>query len=128
MIDYIIKIGDIMNKKAFTLVEVLAVVLLLGLLALVVTPKVLEQKDKKENEITEAEKKVLYSDAGEYVRNNTKYNIKEGNVFCIKVNTLIEEDAISMDADDFKDQIIKITVDENTNFNYSLTNNCKEVN
>ncbi|MBP3461127.1 MAG: prepilin-type N-terminal cleavage/methylation domain-containing protein [Bacilli bacterium] len=117
-----------MNKKGFTLVEVLAVVLLLGLLALVVTPKVLEQKDKKENEITEAEKKVLYSDAGEYVRNNTKYNIKEGNVFCIKVNTLIEEDAISMDADDFKDQIIKITVDENTNFNYSLTNNCKEVN
>ena len=70
----------------------------------------------------------MYSDAGEYVRNNTKYNIKEGNVFCIKVNTLIEEDAISMDADDFKDQIIKITVDENTNFNYSLTNNCKEVN
>ncbi len=117
-----------MNKKGFTLIEVLAVVLLLGLLALVVTPRVLEQKDKQEKKITESEKKILYADASEYVRNNTKYNIKEGNIFCIRVNTLIDENKISMDADDFKGKIIKITVDENTNFNYDIVDECKEVN
>jgi prepilin-type N-terminal cleavage/methylation domain-containing protein len=117
-----------MNKKGFTLVEVLAVVLLLSLLALVLTPKVLEQKAKKEKELTEVEKKVLYSDASEYVRNNSKYNIKEGNVFCIKVNDLIEADAISMDADDFKDKIVKVTVDENDNFIYIMADECQEIN
>ena len=115
-----------MKNKGFTLVEVLAIVSLLGLLALVVGPKVLEQKDKKEKELNTAQKKVIFSDAGNYVRDNSKYIIKTGNVFCITVNTLIEEDYISMAADDFKDNTVKVTVDENENFVYSIDNKCSE--
>lgn len=117
-----------MKNKGFTLVEVLAVVLLLGLLTLVLTPLVLEQRDKKLKELNDVEKKVIYSDAGEYVKNHPYYKIKEGNVFCINVSTLIEEDAISMDAEDFKDQIIKVSVDSNNNFVYNIGNKCKEIN
>lgn len=115
-----------MKNKGFTLVEVLAIVSLLGLLALVVGPKVLEQKENKEKELNEAQKQVLFSDAGNYVRDNSKYIIKSGNVFCITVNTLIEEDYISMDAEAFKDNTVKVTVDENENFFYSINNQCTE--
>lgn len=115
-----------MKNKGFTLVEVLAIVTLLGLLALVVVPNVLEQQDKKEKELSEAQKQVLFSDAGTYVRDNSKYIIKAENIFCIGVNTLIEEDYISMDAKDFRDNIIKVTVDENENLFYSIDNKCSE--
>lgn len=117
-----------MKNKGFTLVEVLATITLLGLLALLITPKVLEQKEKKEKEINNSEKQVLFSDAGSYVRDNSKYIIKSENVFCISVNKLIEEEYISMDADDFKDNIIKVTVDENENFIYNIDNKCIEKN
>ncbi|MBE6160452.1 MAG: type II secretion system protein [Lactobacillales bacterium] len=115
-----------MKNKGFTLIEVLAVITMLGLLALVVTPLVLEQQDKKEKELTSAQKQVLFSDAGSYVRDHSKYIIKSENVFCITVNTLIEEDYISMDDDEFKDNTIKVTVDENENFVYSIDNKCSE--
>lgn len=117
-----------MKNRGFTLIEVLAVITILGLLALVITPMLLEQKDKKEKELNEAQKQVIFSDAGNYVRNNSKYIIKSENVFCITVNTLIEEDYISMDADEFKDNTIKVVVDENENFIYSINNKCSEKN
>ena len=116
-----------MNNKGFTLIEVLSIIILLSLLALLVVPNVLEQKDKKEKEISEAEKQVLFTDAGNYVRDNSKYVIKSGNVFCITVNTLIEEDYVSMSADNLKNNTIKITVDDNENFFYSIDNKCVEV-
>lgn len=115
-----------MNNKGFTLVEVLSIVILLSLLMLLVVPNLMEQKDKKEKEISEAEKQVLFTDAGNYVRDNSKYIIKSGNVFCISVNTLIEEDYISMSADSLKDNMIKVTVDDNENFFYSIDNKCTE--
>lgn len=116
-----------MKNKGFTLIEVLAVVLLLALLALVIAPKVIEQRDKKTKELNEASKKILFSDAGEYIRNNN-YDVISGNVYCISVSTLINEDAISMDAKNFQNDIIKVTIDEDYNFVYSVDNNCKEVN
>lgn len=116
-----------MKNRGFTLVEMLAVVLLLGLLTLLIVPKVLEQKEQKEKQISEAEKKILYADASEYVRSKPDvYEIQESNIFCIPVNTLISEDRISMDASNFKDKIIKIVVDENNNFKYNVVSNCSE--
>ena len=56
----------------------------------------------------------------------SKYIIKSGNVFCISVNTLIEEDYVSMSADNLKNNTIKITVDDNENFFYSIDNKCTE--
>lgn len=118
-----------MKNKGFTLVELLAVVTLLGLLALVVGPRVLEQQEKKEKEVSEATKRLLFSDAGEYVSENyEKYHVKAGNVFCIQVNELIDNDKISTDADNFKNKIVKISVDENDNFMYSLVENCTMIN
>ncbi len=113
-------------KKGFTLIEVLAVISLLALLALVFTPKILEQQEKKEKEISEASKQILYTDASNYINDNDKYIIKENNTFCIKVKTLIDDNYISMDADQFKDETIKVIVDKNNNFIYSIDKKCVE--
>ena len=108
------------NKKAFTLVEILAVVSLLSILALLILPNILEQKENKEKQLTEAEKQVLYVDAGNYVREN--YDVLENNTYCVSINTLISEGKISMDADDFENKVVKVFSDENNNFIYSIVN------
>ena len=113
-----------MKNRGFTLIELLAVVILLSLLALFTIPKILEQKENKEKQISEAEKQVLYTDAGTYIRENNSEDITPGQVFCVNVDTLIDEDYISMDAEDFKNDTIKVTVDKNNNFVYAIDNNC----
>ena len=116
-----------MKNKGFTLIELLAIIALLSLLMLLVVPNVIEQTRKKEKQLKESEKKILYVDAGNYVRNNN-YNIKEGNVFCVSIGTLINEGATSIDAEDFSEKIIKVSVDTNDNFIYSMVDNCTTVN
>ena len=113
-----------MKNRGFTLIELLAVVILLSLLALFTIPKILEHKENKEKQISEAEKQVLYTDAGTYIRENNSEDITPGQVFCVNVDTLIDEDYISMDAEDFKNDTIKVTVDKNNNFIYSIENDC----
>ena len=116
-----------MKNRGFTLIELVSVIVLLSLLMLVVLPNVLEQTKKKEKQLSDVEKKVLYSDASNYIRNND-YTIKEGNIFCINIATLIDEGATSIDATDFRDKIIKVSVDDDTNFMYSMVDNCTSVN
>ncbi len=112
-------------KRGFTLIEILAVITLLGLLALIVLPNVLNQKTKKEREIKESEKKILYSDAASYIYEKGTYEILPGNTFCINIQDMINDNMISMDAEDFKTKKIKVTVDENSNFMYSIVNLCE---
>ncbi len=113
-----------MKNKGFTLVELLAVIILLSIIALIAVPKVLEQKEKKEKEISEATKKVLYADAETYLKENNEDDIIPGQSFCIGVETLIDEGYISMDADDLKNETVKVTVDDNSNLVSSLSSNC----
>ena len=115
-----------MNNKGFTLIEITAVVMLLALLLLLVLPKVLEVKENSNEKINNNVKKILYSDAGEFIRNNN-YVIKSGNVYCISVNTLINAGATSVDASDFSSSTIKVSIDENNNFNYSMPKTCVDV-
>ena len=62
--------SDIMNKNGFTLIEVLAVVVILSLLMLIITPNLLNSIKNREGQITEAQQEMiiesakLYLDAG----------------------------------------------------------------
>ena len=112
-----------MNNKGLTLVELLAVVVILSLLALFVIPKVLEVKESKEKEISSAQKQILFLDAAEYFKEKQPNQIVPGEELCVNVSTLIDEGYDSMRAEDLKDKSISIVVDENSNFVSSIDDN-----
>ena len=71
-----------MNKKGFTLVELLAVIAILALLVLVAVPNVLGMfnKAKKDTFLTEA-KSIFKESASKYISDNM-HNSNEGNIYC----------------------------------------------
>ena len=71
-----------MNRKGFTLVELLAVIAILALLVLVAVPNVLGMfnKAKKDTFLTEA-KSIFKESASKYISDNM-HNSNEGNIYC----------------------------------------------
>ena len=71
-----------MNRKGFTLVELLAVIAILALLVLVAVPNVLSMfnKTKKDTFLTEA-KNIFKESANKYISDNM-HNSNEGNIYC----------------------------------------------
>lgn len=71
-----------MNKKGFTLVELLAVIAILALLVLIAVPNVLGMfnKAKKDTFLTEA-KSIFKESASKYISDNM-HNSNEGNIYC----------------------------------------------
>ena len=65
-----------LKNKEFTLVEVIAVTMLLSMLALIIVPLVLNQTKKTKEKLKENEIKILYADANRYVKEN---NLLEEN-------------------------------------------------
>ena len=71
-----------MNRKGFTLVELLAVIAILAILVLVAVPNVLGMfnKAKKDTFLTEA-KNIFKESASKYISDNM-HNSNEGNIYC----------------------------------------------
>ena len=71
-----------MNKKGFTLVELLTVIAILALLVIIALPNVLSMfnKAKKDTFLTEA-KSIFKESASKYISNNM-HNSNEGNIYC----------------------------------------------
>lgn len=71
-----------MNKKGFTLVELLAVIAILALLVLIAVPNVLGMfnKAKKDTFLTET-KNIFKESASKYISDNM-HNSNEGNIYC----------------------------------------------
>lgn len=59
-----------MNKKGFTLIELIGSIIILVMIALIVFPSVLNTFNQKNNEIDEASQKTLKLAALEYVNDN----------------------------------------------------------
>lgn len=131
--------GDSMSKKGFTLVELLAVITLLMALLILTFPAVLEMIQKKEEEIGESKAKLIYSAADSYMNDNKNtYPKKEGNVYCISVQTLSDEHLLAFEADDkilYTDDrkntlnIVRIAIGKNNKNAYSIPKdgNCSPV-
>ena len=71
-----------MNKKGFTLVELLAVIAILALLVIIALPNVLSMfnKAKKDTFLTEA-KSIFKESASKYISDNM-HNSNDGNIYC----------------------------------------------
>ena len=116
-----------MNKKGFTLAELLGVIVILGLICLVAFPPILNSIKKSKNNIGEATLNVVYSAASIYVSNHpSDYKLIENSKYCVKIQSLIDEGNLM---DGLKDpdtgvavdpeKYISVTVTDNK-FNYSM--------
>ena len=84
-----------MNKKGFTLVELLAVIVLLTLLGVFTVSTILDKTDEKKNKIDSATETLLKTAAQNYIsKNKGSFNQTLGNVYCLKVTDILASEDI----------------------------------
>ena len=116
-----------MNKKGFTLVELLGVLVLVAVILIVVVTPIVGQINSKKGEIDEATKMVLFSSATSYLDNyQTLYPKGDGNVYYISLERMMNAGELSKEYIDgenlTKETIIKVTV-EDGGYQYSIIQN-----
>lgn len=81
-----------MNKKGFTLVELIGVLVIIGLLLLVTATPILGQIRNQKGKLDDASTKVLYSSATTYLDEHiSNYPKKNGMTYYLSVTQLIED-------------------------------------
>ena len=118
-----------MNKKGFTLAELIGVVIILGLIVLLVVTPILSQIRNQSSKIDNLTEGLLFSTAENYIEQNpTKYIYDANKTYFLTLELLIEkgileENILNKYNEDTlnKNSIIKVTNNENT-FNYELLN------
>ena len=129
-----------MNKKGFTLMELLGVVTLIVLVSLIVIPNLLSSVNKKRGEISSANMQLLAGAADVYIENHPGMYVNSyeanGSTYCIPLQTLISagiletpfKDASGNEVD-YSD-VVKATYNAQYNgFQYEFVkkNTCSEV-
>lgn len=119
-----------MENKGFTLIELLGVILILGILALVTFPPLLNQIKNSKTEIDEATKLLIIDAAKDYVADNeNSYNQLEGITYCINVKTLTDTNYLNGKIKDKNLNDISTNnkvklVYNNNNFDYEVVKEC----
>lgn len=118
------------KNKVFTLVEMLAVIGIIELLALVTVNVLIYQFTKVKGELSKGQIDLMYSSAKSYVNDNVnKYPKVPGDKYCISIETLIKNgylpDNLVDVINDKKIDItygIKIVVESDINYKYYFDN------
>lgn len=81
------------NNKGFTLMEMIAVIGIISLMALIVLPSVINQLAKKKTELGDATKKLIYTAADLYFSDQINTYPKEigGKNYCVSLEILVNE-------------------------------------
>jgi prepilin-type N-terminal cleavage/methylation domain-containing protein len=118
-------------KKGFTLVELIAVITLLGLLLALVYPKIIDIAEKKQADIDDAKKELIYNAAKDYMNEHLNdYPETVGTQYCISIETLDKENLIPIDISDVYENYnyLRIKIGLNNQNSYTLVNADSEEN
>lgn len=99
------------NNKAFTLVELLAVIVILGILMILSFPKILEMVNREKDKISEAKLNIMYTATKSYLfDHNNQYPEREGNTYCIEPKKLQDENYVAFEDDEIDtNYVIKVS-------------------
>ena len=105
-----------MNKKGFTLVELLAIVILLVGIFLLMYPKITEILEKEEQKIDDIELETIYDAVDRYIDNNNDYEKTVGKEYCILYDTLDKENLIPFENTDYQNKVIRVIIGKTSNY------------
>jgi len=102
--------------------ELIAIVALLGFLLMLIYPRVLDIAEKKQVEIDDSKKRLIYNAVLDYMNQNmNSYPQDLGNQHCILIDTLDRENLIPVDISDITENYNYIKVKIGLNNNHSFT-------
>lgn len=113
-------------SKAFTLIELLGVIVILGILVLIAFPPIINKISKAKNEITNANKELIIDAAKDYVSdNNNDFKKIDGNTYCIQIKELVDENYLNPNLKDINFESINQNktvkaIYGNKKFNYEI--------
>lgn len=119
-------------KKGFTLIEVMAVILLIGLLVVFAIPSVVNQVGKKSEEVDQVTEEIIYA-ATELYMNHKNIVVSGNEIYCeITLQELIDEGYLDKSSATYAsgnkiptNRIIKITKDLYNQNQYDLVKTCE---
>lgn len=119
-------------KKGFTLIEVLAVIVIISLITILVMPNLLNSVNNKRSEVSDSAKRMIYDATDIYVKENsdnypTNYTPA---IYCIKLEDLVNSGKLTNPIKDMKNDkeiplnyYVKTTLDEYSQYKYELVDN-----
>ncbi len=120
-------------KKGFTLVELIAVVILIAAISVLGITLINKNVNRKKAEISDAMMKIINSSAEVYMSYNpSNYKKTNGNIYCIKLSTLVELEILQSP---IQDPVTKNNIDENkyvkvevnnSQYKYNIEDECTE--
>lgn len=122
-----------MNKKAFTLTELIGVITILGLIAIIAFPPLLKQIKGTQSKIDEATEILITTGASNYIdENKNDFPKINGNKYCITLQTLVNDNKVSKDLVDSEgnkldlNKYVKVGI-SNNQYTYDIVDSCTEV-
>lgn len=120
-----------MKKRGFTLIEMMAVIILLCIVVLIAFPTIINSIKRSGGKINETNKALIISAAEDKVnKQKNEYPMLNGNIFCIKINDLVTEGFLISDLKDGITQekinlehFVKIEVVD-SKYNYDISETC----
>jgi len=122
-----------MNKKGFTLLELLGVITVLGLISILVAPTIINQIKKSQNQIDEITMELIYSATDLYLDNKlADYPKNNGSTYCLTLQKLVNDGKLSSPLLDSNgneidlDKLVAINV-LNNSYTYEMVDSCEVV-
>ena len=117
-----------MKNKGFTLVELLAIVILLAGIFMLTYPKLTEMFERESKKLDDYELDTIYDAVDRYLDNNDEYPPTVGVEYCIKIETLDYEGLIpDFDDKDYLSKAIRVKIGKSSNY-HQIIDSCPEEN
>ena len=115
-------------KKGFTLIELMAAVIIIALVALLTFPNIVSRIKEAKDENKDNVEKVVISSSKKYVNDNID-SFNENNTYCLSIKTLIDNDYLKEDIvtdEDYNISSYYVKVKYEDDFNYEIVKECNE--
>lgn len=122
-----------MNKKAFTLIELVGVITILGVISILIVPAIIKQIRNNQKKIDKVTQNLIFSATELYIDNKKdEFPIIEDSTYCVSLKKLVEDEKLEEPILDSKGNVIdlekkvKINI-VNDRYEYNIVNICEQI-